>query len=87
MTGRTIICDAVSDDTTVFQIKEIVESKENIPWWQQRLVYAGKMLNDRTKLGSLDINIKPEPVFHLMLRLRAGELHHTAYESSCFTRV
>lgn len=69
LTGKTITV-RISEHMDVTQLKELIEEQEGIPVKQQRLIFAGKSLENYILLSAY--KLKPESTIHLVLTLRGG---------------
>lgn len=69
LTGRTMTLN-VAKDYTVCDLKQLIEDKEGPPSHSQRIIYAGKQLEEGRTLEIY--NIQKEVTLHLVTRLLGG---------------
>ena len=70
LTGKTITVEVYKEYSINF-VKHLIFEKENIYVDEQRLIFAGRQLEDNRTIS--DYNIQRESTLHVVLRLRGGD--------------
>lgn len=75
----------VSLNQSVYDLKLLIEQKTDVPPDEQRLLFAGKQLEDGRSIHQY--NIRAESTLHLVQRLRGGMYHETSGKNGDFQKL
>jgi hypothetical protein len=71
LTGK-VVSVAYEPEQTVIEFKDNVKETTGIPVENQRIILAGKLLDDERKLSSYGVKEGFSSVMHLVVRFRGG---------------
>ena len=74
VSGRTLALE-VQPSETVEDVKMMLQEKENIDYYNQRMVFAGKELEDSQTIG--DYNIAEDATVEVLFKLAGGVIEPT----------
>ena len=74
ITGQTVDVEVAGPESPVEDIKLGIEKAVGVPVYQQRIIWAGKQLEDGRTCADYGITAEGTAVVHMVLAMRMGDM-------------